>query len=188
MLRVNFSNMPLGASKVQFVLRYLFNEVRTWFFFHFRYPWVKYRGFVRVMPRCHIIKREISLGNNVQLGRGTWIITNLNVGNDVLVAGNVVFAGKNDHHFDLAGNTMWDAPRGIDAPTMVGNDVWIGSNSVILGGVNIGDGSIVAAGSVVVKDIPPFEIWGGNPAKKIKDRFSPEDRKIHEDYLKSRYK
>ncbi|MBO4662310.1 MAG: acyltransferase [Bacteroidaceae bacterium] len=187
-MNVDYHNMPAKTGKVLFALRYFFNRARTWYYFNIKYPWVRYSGFVRVMPHCHIINREIILGKNVQFGRGTWIITDIRVGNDVLVAGNVVFAGRNDHQFSIPGTTMWDAPRGIDKPIIIGNDVWIGSNSLVLGGVEIGDGAIVAAGSVVVKDIPPFEIWGGNPARKIRERFSPDERKIHEDYLKSKYK
>lgn len=58
--------------------------------------------------------------------------------------------------------------------TTIGNDVWIGSGVIIKEGVKIGNGSIVAMGSIVTKDIPPYEIWGGNPAKFIRKRFSDE--------------
>ena len=51
------------------------------------------------------------------------------------------------------------------------NDCWIAANSIILAGVTVGRGSIVAAGSVVTKDVPPFSIVGGNPAKIIKSRL-----------------
>ena len=54
---------------------------------------------------------------------------------------------------------------------VIGSDVWIGSHSVILSGVTIGNGVIVAANSVVTKDVPPFSIVGGNPARVIKSRF-----------------
>ena len=54
----------------------------------------------------------------------------------------------------------------------VGNDVWIGQFAVIMGGVTIGDGSVVASHSVVTKDVPPFSIVGGNPARVIRPRFS----------------
>lgn len=56
----------------------------------------------------------------------------------------------------------------------IGNDVWIGAKSVILGGVEIGDGAVVAAGAVVTKDVPPYAIVGGVPARIIKYRFEPE--------------
>ncbi len=58
--------------------------------------------------------------------------------------------------------------------TDIGSDVWIGANVIIPGGVQIGTGSIVAAGSVVVKDVPPYAVVGGNPAKVIRLRFSDE--------------
>ena len=58
---------------------------------------------------------------------------------------------------------------------MVGSDVWIGRESVIMPGVKIGDGSIIAAYSVVAKDIPPYAVAGGNPARVIKKRFDDEE-------------
>lgn len=57
---------------------------------------------------------------------------------------------------------------------LIGNDVWIGNGVTILGGVRIGDGAVVAADAVVVKDVPPYAIVGGNPAKVIKYRFSED--------------
>ena len=58
--------------------------------------------------------------------------------------------------------------------TVVGNDVWIGYRALILPGVRIGDGAIIAAGSVVTRDVPPYTVVGGNPARPIRARF-PED-------------
>lgn len=58
--------------------------------------------------------------------------------------------------------------------TVIGNDVWIGQNVTIMPGVKVGDGAIIAANSVVVKDIEPYTIYGGNPAKFIKKRFNDE--------------
>lgn len=57
---------------------------------------------------------------------------------------------------------------------VVGNDVWIGRESIIMPSVKIGDGAIIAAYSVVVKDVPAYTVYGGNPAKFIKDRFDTE--------------
>lgn len=61
---------------------------------------------------------------------------------------------------------------------IIGNDVWIGSNVLILDGVKVGNGAIIAAGSVVTKDVDPYSIVGGVPSKLIKKRFEPET--IHE--------
>lgn len=59
-------------------------------------------------------------------------------------------------------------------PTIIGNDVWIGSRCWVKGGVTIGDGAIIGMGSVVTHDVPPYEIWAGNPAKCIRKRFDDE--------------
>lgn len=58
--------------------------------------------------------------------------------------------------------------------TIIGNDVWIGMDTVIMPGIKIGDGAIVAAKSVITKDVEPYTIVGGNPEKKLKTRFSKE--------------
>ncbi len=67
---------------------------------------------------------------------------------------------------------------------IIGNDVWIALNTLILSGVTIGDGAIIAANSVVTKDIEPYTVVGGNPAKKIKNRF---DDKTIENLLKIKW-
>lgn len=59
--------------------------------------------------------------------------------------------------------------------TIIGNDVWIGMEAMIMPGVKIGDGAVVGARSLVTKDIPPYTVVGGNPAKVIKKRYSPEE-------------
>ena len=63
-------------------------------------------------------------------------------------------------------------------PISIGNDVWIGSRSIILNGISIGNGSVIAANSVVTKDVAPYSVMGGVPARLIKYRFS--DKKIYE--------
>lgn len=72
--------------------------------------------------------------------------------------------------WETAMNLLIELPSKGD--TIIGNDVWIGYESVIMPGVKIGDGAIVAAKSVVVKDVPAYTVVGGNPASKIKQRFS----------------
>lgn len=73
------------------------------------------------------------------------------------------------HGWEKATPTLEELP--FKGDTVVGNDVWIGQNVTVMPGVRIGDGAIVAAGSVVTKDVPPYTIVGGNPARVIKKRF-----------------
>lgn len=180
-MKIDYSNMPNGASKLNFVLRYLFNILRTWYLFHIRYPWVKYNGFVRVMKGTSFAQNmDVKIGNNVQFGDYCNIASNVYFGNNILMAGKVSFIGKHDHTFNIPGKTIWQGERGDNGTTIIEDDVWIGTGSIIMSGVTIGKGSVVAAGSVVTKSVPSCEIWGGNPAKKIKDRFKTlEDKQYH---------
>jgi serine acetyltransferase len=71
--------------------------------------------------------------------------------------------------------------------TVIESDVWVGCGATIMTGVRIGRGSIIAAGSVVVKDVPPYEIHGGSPARKIRDRFADGvAREVHDRMLAQR--
>lgn len=97
----------------------------------------------------------------------------------VMNGANHRMASATTYPFNIMGGSWADnVPSLEDLPlkgdTIIGNDVWIGQNATILPGVTIGDGAIVAANSVVTKDIPPYCIYGGNPAKKIKQRFSDD--------------
>lgn len=90
--------------------------------------------------------------------------------------------GFSTYPFFIFGNFAEDAPEWKDyevilthtADTIVGNDVWFGHKSTIMQGVNIGDGAIIAAKAVVTKNVPPYCIAAGNPAKIVKKRFSDE--------------
>ena len=80
--------------------------------------------------------------------------------------------------FSIFGNGWENAMEGKAYPNKgnieIGNDVWIGYNATIMAGVKIGDGAIIATNATVVSDVKPYTIVGGNPAKEIKKRFSPE--------------
>ena len=179
-MRIEYYNMPNGASKLNFALRYILNQLRTWYKFHIRYPWVQYDGFVRVMKGTSFAQNmDVRIGHNVQFGDDCNVACHVHFGNNILMAGRVCFVGRHDHTFDEPGKPIWQGERGDNGTTVVEDDVWIGTGCIILSGVTIGKGSIVAAGSVVTKDVPPCEIWGGNPARKIKDRFNNTEDKIN---------
>ena len=183
---MEFVNHRNGDGKLVFAIRYNLNKLRTWYKFHVKYPWVKYYGFVRVMHGVSFAKgMDIRIGNNVQFGPNCDIATNVCFGNDILLAGRVYIVGRQDHKYDDPMKTIWQGERGDNAITIIEDDVWIGTNSVILSGVKIGKGSIIAAGSVITKDIPACEIWGGNPARKLRNRFgSDAETKQHMEFLK----
>lgn len=167
------SNIRPGTSEFVFKFRLMLNRIRSFFYFKLRTPWVKNKGMVRIPWSVDIWSphKDISFGNRVQLAPYSLIQCDIEFGNDILVARNVAFVGRDDHRFDVIGSTMWDSPRGDSYKTYVENDVWIGHGAIILAGVRIGEGAVVAAGSVVVKDVPPYTIVAGNPATVIKERF-----------------
>ncbi len=96
------------------------------------------------------------------------ISENIKIGNHCAIASGCKFIDHN-HGFDNRDAYIGEqTPTG--APIFIADDVWLGANVVVLKGVNIGKGAIVAAGSVVNKSIAPYEIWGGIPARKIGER------------------
>ena len=99
----------------------------------------------------------------------------------LLPGGNHPMVGPSTYPFTMFGGTWGertlDAFRAIEQPgdTVVGNDVWIGRDATVLPGVTIGDGAIVGAHAVVTRDVAPYQVVGGNPAKPIRTRYEPAD-------------
>ena len=94
----------------------------------------------------------------------------IEIGDDTLIGGGAKIYDTNFHSTDTSiRNTLEDQQNVLVAPVVIGKNCFIGAGSIILKGVQIGDNSIVAAGAVVTKIIPANEVWGGNPARKIKD-------------------
>jgi len=100
-----------------------------------------------------------------------------------MVADNVAFLNSDDHLYNIVGKTMWNIVRGDKYKIIVEDDVWIGYGAIILSPARISRGSVIAAGSVVTKDVPAYNIVGGNPAKLIKLRFTREEILEHENLL-----
>ena len=94
----------------------------------------------------------------------------------IMNGGNHVTEATTAYPFAIFGGAWQDAMEGKTYPTkgdtIIGNDVWIGHNATIMPGVHIGDGAIIATKAVVTKNVTPYTIVGGNPAKTIKKRFS----------------
>lgn len=176
--------MENGSSHIKFTIHYIFNIFRTWIYFKLRYRNVKYHGFVRVLKGTSFGNFPIELGHNVQFGEYCNISTPARIGNNVLLAGRVCFVGRNDHDYREPGKTIWQSTRKDEGDTIVEDDVWIGHRATIVGPITIGRGSVIAAGAVVNCNVPPCEIWGGVPAKKLRDRFNTQEEKNrHLSYL-----
>lgn len=127
----------------------------------------------------------LSIGDGVYIGKYVNIEANCSIGNYCLIANRVAIIGRHDHDFRQAGIPVrfspWvgSAPKGSKArieTAVVEDDVWLGYGATILTGVTIGRGAIVAAGSVVTKDIPAYAVAAGNPAKVISSRFSDSEQ------------
>jgi acetyltransferase-like isoleucine patch superfamily enzyme len=130
---------------------------------------------------------SVEIGDHVFMGRSVHVASPLTIGNDVMIASYVAFIGG-DHRFDDVGVVMRDSGRGNARRIVIEDDVWIGHGAILLHGVRVGRGSVVGAGSVVTKSVPPCTIVAGNPARKIRDRFStPADAERHLAFLTNRY-
>lgn len=109
---------------------------------------------------------DVIIGNNCTIGLGNTIIAPVIIGNNVILAQHVCLSGLNHGYDDISMSIR--EQKCTTALIKVEDDCWIGANSVITAGVTIGRHSIVAAGSVVTKDVPPFTVVGGNPARILR--------------------
>lgn len=123
-----------------------------------------------VLYHFPFIGDKLIIGKFCAIARGVKFIMN---------GANHKLSGVSTYPFQIFGNgweKVMPAPGNLPfkGDTIVGNDVWIGYEALIMPGVKIGNGAIVSSRSVVVSDVPPYTIIGGNPAKPIKQRFAPE--------------
>ena len=130
---------------------------------------------------CRISKDFIA-GAYSYVGPGCSIYPKVRIGKYTMIANNVSILGG-DHYYKKVGIPIIFSGRAEIRQTIIGDDVWIGAYTIIMAGVTIGNGVIVAAGSVVTKNLIPYGIYGGTPAQLIKMRFSEDEIKIHESML-----
>lgn len=121
------------------------------------------------------ISKDLNAGDYVYIGPGAIIYPRVSIGSYTMLGPRVIIMGE-DHIFDKPGTPTIFSGRPLLPETKIGFDVWIGAGSFIRCGVTIGDGSIIGAGSIVTKDIPPFSIAAGNPAKIIRKRFANDNQ------------
>ena len=129
----------------------------------------------------HVFIHEFTtIGSYNYIGSYTQIL-NAKIGNYCSIAPSVKI-GQSNHDLTCISTSTFIAGgdhgvtnfNKIDKPAIIENDVWLAANVVVKQGVSIGTGAVIGAGSVVTKDIPPYEIWGGVPAKFIRKRFEDE--------------
>lgn len=114
---------------------------------------------------------DLKIGNGAGIGANCSIPSGVSIGENVMMGIDILMF-TNEHRHDDITIPMGAQGRTPVEPIVIGDDVWIGSRSLIMKGVHIGHGAIIAAGSVVTKSVPPYEIWGGNPARFLKSRLS----------------
>jgi len=145
---------------------------------------------VRISKGCFFHHQNISIGNRVYIGqkcRFQASLSHIQIGNNVMFGPEVTVHGGN-HRTDLIGRYMIDIRLDEKLPendqdVIIEDDVWIGTRAIILKGVTVGQGSIVGAGAVVSKDVPPYSIITGNKVQKLRERWSESQIEEHKNKI-----
>ncbi|MBD0849839.1 CatB-related O-acetyltransferase [Maribacter arenosus] len=160
------------------------------FFRSLKGKWYRFKyGLKNVHPTFYmggksIIHSDLVAEEFVYIGKGCTIAPKVKIGKYTMLAPGVKILGG-DHIYNKPDTPVIFSGRPEMPSTVIGMDAWIGANVLIMAGIQIGNGSIIAAGSVVTKDIPAYCIYGGNPAKFIKLRFTDEEAAIHTKMLEN---
>lgn len=151
--------------------------------------WRRWRfGLKDVAPTFYMaadctVDRDLVAGDYSFVNRRCMLQARVCLGRYVMFGPEVAVVGG-DHRPDLPGTPNVFGGRPEVLQTVFEDDCWIGHGAIIMQGVRVGRGAIVAAGAVVVRDVPPYEIHGGIPARKISERFAdPAQRAIHDAML-----
>ncbi|OGT38476.1 MAG: chloramphenicol acetyltransferase [Gammaproteobacteria bacterium RIFCSPHIGHO2_12_FULL_37_14] len=120
-----------------------------------------------VLYHFDFIGDQLIIGKFCQIATGVRFIMN---------GGNHALQGFSTFPFSAFGGEWADVPLVADSKgdTVIGNDVWVGNSAIIMPGIHVGDGAIIASNAVVTKHVEPYSIVGGNPAKLIRNRFDEE--------------
>ena len=134
-------------------------------------------GYLNTIESGVFIEGNFSIDDFSYINKNSFL-SNVTIGKFTSISSNCSIGGF-EHPIDrftthpITFNKYYGADKIVeveDKITVIGNDVWIGHGAIIKKGISISDGSIVGAGSVVIKNIPPYEVWAGVPAVKIKNR------------------
>ena len=150
-------------------------------------------GNVRIAKKCRI-QGNIELGNNIVIGEGALLVSSIATikVHDYVVFGPNVTIYTGDHQTNILGKHIIEIReedknnKNLDKDVIIESGCWIGTRAIILKGVTIGKGSIIGAGAVVTKNIPPYSVYVGVPSSKILKRFTKEEIDEHERILFNR--
>ncbi|WP_265522573.1 DapH/DapD/GlmU-related protein [Oerskovia flava] len=127
---------------------------------------------------------RLEIGDSVSIGPWSIVEVDGTIGDFCLIGQSVQIIGRDDHAIDEVGVPVglstWVAEREETARDRVtiGRDVWIGGATVVLSGISIGEGAIIGAGSVVTRDVPPYGVAVGSPARVVRQRFGDPDAEV----------
>lgn len=150
--------------------------------------WRRFRyGTMDVHPTSYLgsgcsLDRSLVMGPYGYIGPGATIPAGVKMGKYVMIGPGLMITGD-DHRFDKVGEAVIFSGRPLQRDCIIEDDVWIGARAIILKGAHIGRGAVIAAGAVVVKDVSPYTIVGGVPARVIGQRFTKEEARKHDYFL-----
>lgn len=121
------------------------------------------------LGRKAVVSHQICIGSHSGIGDRCEILGEVHIGNDVLMAPEVIIMTVN-HNYSNPNKLIRHQGRTAEQPVYIGNDVWIGRRVIIMPGVHVGNGAVIAAGSIVTRDVPEFGVVGGRAARLIKYR------------------
>lgn len=125
------------------------------------------------------VSRDLVCDDYVYIGPGCRVAPGVTIGRYTMLAGGVAVVGD-DHVWDVPGVPVQFAGRPPQTRTHISDDVWIGDGALIMRGVSIGRGAIVAARAVVTKDVAAYAVVAGVPARQITERFDVQQRRLHD--------
>ena len=145
---------------------------------------------VYIGDNCTFTYENVLIGNKTSIGKNCVIQSKhgkIIIGENVMLGPGVNIHGG-DHPIHEIGKKLYECSKEgcYDGEVIIENDCWIGANAIILKKVKIGTGSIVGAGSIVTKDIPPYSVYVGSHSSKIYQRFNDDDLMKHINFLKER--
>ena len=161
------------------MVKYLLKRIRILILIFFKYKFVKVGKDFYCGRNLYIKPNTVSVGNSVYFGNYCHLSAGEILIDDYVMLASYVSIVGGDHIYNRSGKTMINSKRGEQKTVVIEKDVWVGHGAIIMHGVTLHEGCIVSAGSIVLKDVQPYSIVAGNPAKKIKNRFESTEENIY---------